>query len=194
MSSIAWPTALEPRACQFRLATNERVHASPFGGSEQAVDMLNDRWMCTLELPVRRSVQGAALEAFIGRMRGMTNTTPLFHFRRRVPRGTMRGTPVLAAGAAQGAASLSITGSGTLLAGDMLGCGGLLLMVAEDCADVAGTITVPLVNRIRIALALGAAVTWNAPTAPFRLVSRPAVMYVPGHAEAVSMDFAEAVA
>jgi hypothetical protein len=195
MSSIAWPAGLEPRTCRFVPFVNQRVHASNYQGSEQAVDWLNDRWLCTLELPGRRPDKGAELEAFLGRLRGMVNTTPLFNFRRRVPTGTMRGSPVLAAGAAQGAASLSITGTGTLKAGDMLGCGGLLLMVAENCQDVAGTITVPLVNRIRTALAIGAAVTWNAPTAPFRLMENPGVLYVPGRwSEPMTLEFREYIA
>jgi hypothetical protein len=194
MSSIAWPTGLEPRSCRFVPYVNQRVHASPGEGSEQAIDWLNDRWVATLELPGRSPDKGAVLEAFLGRLRGMVNTTPLFHFRRRTPTGTMRGSPVLAAGAAQGAASLSITATGTLKAGDMLGCGGLLLMVAEDCAASGGTITAPLVNRLRTALAISASVTWNAPTAPFRLMDNPGVLYVPRWTEPMTLEFREAIA
>lgn len=194
MSSIAWPAGVEPSGCRFVLSVNQRVHSSPFGGAEQTIDMLNDRWLCTLDLPARRPDRGAALEAFIASMRGLTNTTPLFHFRRRVPRGTMRGTPTLEAAALQGASSISVTATGTLLAGDMLGCGGLLLMVASDCAASGGIITVPLVNRLRTALADNAAVTWNAPTAPFRLLNGPAVQYRPRVAEAITLEFSEAIA
>jgi len=193
MSSIAWPTGLEPRSVEFEPWVNQRVHRSPYGGNEQAVDMLNDRWLCTLVLPARRPEQGAAIEAFLGRLRGRVNTTPLFHFRRRVPRGTMRGTPTLEAAAAQGASSLSITATGTLKEGDMLGVGGLLLMVAEDCAASGGIITVPLVNRLRIALADNAAVTWNAPTAPFRRVNSGGVQYEPRRAGAMTLVFEEAM-
>jgi hypothetical protein len=174
-------------------ATNQRVHTSSFGGNEQAVDMLNDRWLVSMDLPPCSADEAAAIEAFLASLRGKVNTTPLFHFERREPRGTMRGTPTLSAGASQGAASISITATGTLKAGDMLGVGGLLLMVAEDCAASGGVITVPLVNRLRIALSNGAAVTWSRPTAPFRMVTPVGVLFARGVAEGFSADFVEAI-
>jgi hypothetical protein len=77
----------------------------------------------------------------------------------------------------------------------MIKAGGLLLQVAADCvANGAGRADVTLVNRVRSTIALGAAVTWDRPTAPFRLISTPAVMHVPGYAESVSLDFAEVIA
>jgi hypothetical protein len=121
----------------------------------------------------------------------------LYHFTRPAPRGTVRGTLTLNALAAQGASSIVVTGcspaTGTLLAGDMLGVGGLLLMVGADCTAVAGVITVPIVNRLRVAQSSGAAVTWDKPTAPFRLLSTNGVQYTPGVAQAVSFDFGESI-
>lgn len=196
MSLIAWPTWLEPRTCRFALEPNQRVNASPFGGSEQVIDMLTERWVCSLEFSARRSDEGARFEAFIASLRGQANTTGLFHFRRRVPRGTLRGAPTLSASAAQGSAAVSVVapGGATLLAGDMLGIGGLLLMVQSDCSASGGTIVVPLVNRLRKGLSNGAAVTWDRPAAQFRLLTRAAgLLYVPGSAAPVSLDFGEAI-
>lgn len=76
-------------------------------------------------------------------------------------------------------------GNGTLLAGDVLGLGSQLLMVAEDfTAAAAGTGTVQLVNRVRVAQSTGAAVTWAMPTAPFALVDAGGIpaAYGPGAA------------
>ena len=185
---------------QLTLATNQRVSAAPFGGSEQAVDLLNDRWLCSLNLPPNSQANAAELEAFIGSMRGQTNTVALSHPLRKAPRGSMRGTLTLAAAAAQGAATLSITGGAgqagtTLLAGDLVGVGGLLLMVAADAtANGSGVISVTLANRLRTAQSSGAAVTWNAPTVPMRLLQTSGVQYQPGYAGAISLDFAEAIA
>ena len=83
----------------------------------------------------------------------------------------------------------------TLLAGDMISAGGLLLQVASDVtADGSGFFSsVPLVNRVRAAIANATPVVWDRPTAPFRLISTPAVMHVPGYAESVSLDFAEVI-
>jgi hypothetical protein len=198
MSAITLPAAFVPRTCQLTLVTNQRVGASPFGGSEQAIDLLNDRWTLSAELAQSKHANSAWREAFIGAMRGQVNTVSLWHFARPAPRGTVRGTLTLSANAAQGAASITVTGcspsTGTLLAGDMLGVGGLLLMVQSDCTAVAGVITVPLSNRLRTAQLSGAAVTWDKPTAPFRLLSTSGVMYSPGAASTVSFDFGEYIA
>ena len=53
MSTITWPASLVPKTASLRLQTVQRVHASPFGGSEQTVDLLNDRWMLSLTLTQR---------------------------------------------------------------------------------------------------------------------------------------------
>jgi hypothetical protein len=83
----------------------------------------------------------------------------------------------------------------TLLAGDLLGVGGLLLMVAADAtANGSGVITVTLANRLRTAQSISAAVTWNQPTAPMRLLQNSGVQYQPGFAGGISLDFAEAIA
>lgn len=197
MSSIALPSWFKPDTFSLRQAIVQRVHSSPFGGSEQAVDMLNDRWMANVSIPPRMHVDAADVEAFVASMRGMTNTVNLPHFVRKVPRGTMRGSPTMySAPALQGTNFIIInaTVGSTLLAGDMIGIGGLLLMVALDTgADGAGHMGITLVNRLRKNIAAGTAVVWDQPTAPFRLVSQPSVQFVPGYAEGVSLDFVEAI-
>lgn len=197
MSTITVPSQFEPRTCAFAANVNQRVNAAPFGGSEQAIDLLNDRWLCSVELAPQYNASAAYIEAFIAALRGQTNTCNLWHFTRPAPRGTVRGTLTLLGSAAQGAASLVITGcspaTGTLLAGDMLGVGGLLLMVAADATASGGVITVTLANRLRTAQSAGAAVTWDKPTAPFRLLSTSGVQYTPGVAAPVSFDFGEAI-
>lgn len=191
-----WPGIIRPRSCRMVLSTNQIVNESANGSDEQVIDRLNDRWLCSLTLPMRKHANAAAVEAFLASFRGQVNWVDLWHFVRPMPRGTMRGAPTLAAAAAQGAASLSIqTAAGaTLLAGDMVGCGGLLFMAAADAtADGAGVLVLSLVNRARTALALGAAVTWNKPTAPFRLASHSGVNYIPGRADEVSLELREKV-
>ena len=161
MSLITYPVGTMPRVFLPRsfsagLQTNTRSFASPFGGSEQVADMLNDRWAFALELAARNHDEAASVEAFVAAMRGMSNTTNLYHFGRPTPRGTLAGSPALVAPAAQGAASITVgaVAGQTLRAGDMLGIGGLLVQVAADCvADASGAMVVPLVNRLRRAVA-----------------------------------------
>ena len=195
MSLIALPTGFCPNMFSLRQQTTQRSFASPFGGSEQVIDLLNDRWLISLSLPNRKFADAAVIEAFIASLRGMTNTVALYHWVRKVPRGTMRGAPTVAAASA-GAGSLTITTTvgATLLAGDMIGVGGLLLQVATDAAaNGAGVMVVPIVNRLRTAVAGGTAVVWDKPTAPFRLASPSAIQYIPGYAPEVSFDFVEAI-
>lgn len=190
MSTITWPSGLYPRSFSLRLSTVQRVHASPLGGSEQVVDLLNDRWLLSMELPANRHSTMAALEAFLAAMRGQTNTVVLYNFARPAPRGTLASAT--AASAAKGAAAVVLTGSGTLKAGDLLGISGLLLQVASD-VTVGSSTTVPLVNRLRTAVS--GAVTLAAPTATFRLVGAPSVQYLGGaFTDAVPLEFVEAIA
>lgn len=190
MSAIAWPAGLFPRAFTLRLSTVQRVHASPLGGSEQVVDLLNDRWIASMEIPADRHSTMAPLEAFLAALRGQTNTVALYHFGTPTPRGTLASAT--AASAAQGAAAVVLTGSGTLKAGDMLGISGLLLQVASD-VTVGTSTTVPIVNRLRTAVS--GTVTLAQPTAHFRLAGTPAVQYLGGaFTDAVPLEFVEALA
>ena len=197
MATITLPAGFSPRDFTMRLVTNQRSFSSPFGGSEQVVDLLNDRWSISLTMPSSSSANAARIEAFVNAMRGMTNTCNLYHMQRKAPRGTMRGSPTCGA-ASMGAASVTLSSAGvgaTLLAGDMIGISGLLLQVAADAtANGSGVMTVTLVNRLRTAISGGAAVTWDKPTAPFRMLSTGSVNYQPGYADGVSLDFAEVIA
>lgn len=197
MATITLPAGFAPRDFTMRLVTNQRSFSSPFGGSEQVVDLLNDRWSISLTMPSSSSANAARIEAFVNAMRGMTNTCNLYHMQRKAPRGTMRGTPTCDA-AAMGASFvwLSSAGAGTtLLAGDLIGVQGMILMVAVDAiASGGGAMLVNVVNRLRKAIPGGSAVTWDKPTAPFRMLSTGSVNYQPGYADGVSLDFAEVIA
>jgi hypothetical protein len=193
MALITLPTIFEPASCTLSLSVNQRVNAAPFGGSEQAIDLLNDRWLLTCELPNNSYATTAQIDAFVGAMRGQVNTVALWHFARPTPRGTIAGAKTLSASAAQGASSIGITATGTVLAGDMLGVGGLLLMAAADATSSAGVITVTLANRLRTALSSGAAVTTTKPTANFRLLGTSGTKYLRGYATTASFDFGEAI-
>lgn len=198
MASLGtWPAAFVASSFKLTLQVSQRANASPFGGSEQVLDMLNDRWICAMSLPVRDRASAAAVEAFLANFRGMVNTVNLWHQQRPTPRGSLRGTLLTSGTQAQGAAQLVLSGgtaNGTLFAGDMLGAGGQLLMVSSDCtANGSGAITVPIANRLRAAILTGQAVTWNQPTAAFRMTSQPGIEYAPDSASSVDLTLAEVV-
>lgn len=198
MSLITLPIEFQPRTVVFKLDVNQRVAGSQFGGSEQVRDLLNDRWLVEITLADSPHDAAAWRDAFIASFRGSVNWVALHHFARCEPRGTMRGSPTLSGSHAQGASVLSITGgtaNSTLLAGDMLGVGGLLVMVAEDVTlNGSGAGSVAIVNRLRAAQTNATAIVWNRPTALFRLVDYTPVLYEPGFANAPSFQFVERVA
>jgi hypothetical protein len=196
MTTIARPDFFEdPTNFSLDLATNQRMFASPEGGSEQVIDRMNDRWKVAVTLSARTHEEAAEMEAFLASMRGMTNWVYLFHLARPEPQGSMRGTPTAAAAAAgAGALTITTTAGATMRAGDMLGVGGLLLQAAENAtANGAGVMVLPIVNRLRVGIAGGAAVTWDRPTAPFRRIGGTPVQYVPGWSPEISFDFVEAI-
>jgi hypothetical protein len=160
MSSIPLPPGLRVNGFSIQPAAVTRAHSGPFGGggAEAVVDLLQDRWRASFSTTANTRAESGAVEAWLAAQRGGANTTPLHHFARPYPLGTLgrqHAVYGLLADAAQGAneVQLATVPGATLLAGDMVGVSGLLLQCAADCvADGQGVITVPLVNRLRRAL------------------------------------------
>ena len=193
MTTYAFPFSVDSFAMQSR--PFQLVHRTPYQGNEQVTDLLNDRWYVSLSIPLRTSADGAAVEAWLNKMRGMVNTAELWHMARPIPRGTMRGSPTIGA-TSQGASAftLTTTAGATLEAGDMIGIGGELFQVAAYAqADGGGTMAVTVVNKLRSAIASTTAVVWDRPKAQFRMLNMPSVNYLPGYSTAVSLDFAESI-
>ena len=193
MSVYTWPATVVPRTVQLRLMPAIRTFTSPYSRQTQAVDLLAEAWRLQMTLPPNTDrVVAGALEAFFDRLKGQVHQVSLWHFGRPAPLGTMRGTPTLSANAAQLANTVAINGSGTLLAGDMLGIGGQLCRVMAD-ASLPGS--VEIAPRLRSAVASGAAVTWDRPTANFMLATGDGVplVYEPGFYRELDVDWMEKV-
>jgi hypothetical protein len=201
MSSIALPGALRVNTFSLDNPVAQLMHEGDLGDSGQVVDLLKDRWTCSMSFATLANVtagqkdRSAAIEAYFKSLRGMVNTVPVYHQQRPVPRGTLRGSPTLSASVSQGAAQIAMnaTTGVTLLPGDMLGLAGRLYMVSTRCVSVAGVITVPLANRIRAAASSGAAVVWDRPSIEMRRVSGGICVYVPGGFEISPIELVEAI-
>lgn len=178
MTALSWPLWLQPSSVDFGLRRQTVQHQSQITSQVQAYEIGAELWRMNITLPPRPRADAGSLEAFFNQLVGGTQTVLAWHFGRPVPLGTMRGAPVLGANAAQFARALRLSGLTpvgsepiTLRAGDMLGVGGQLFQVAADAeADGGGGMTVQIVNRVRAALASGAAVTWNRPTSQFMVM------------------------
>lgn len=199
MASIGtWPAAFEPISFKLEQVTNQRVNSSPGGMVGEAVDLLNERWMVYMTLPQATEEDAQQIEALVNNFRGQVNWISLWHMARPAPRGTISGSPTLQANVAQGAKVLPIqaVAGQTVLGGDLLGVGGLLLMAAPGTytADGGGVLSVTITGYVRKALTLGDAVTINKPTAPFRLLSTSGVGYAGGEiSEEVTFTFEEKI-
>jgi hypothetical protein len=192
--AFAWPTYLTPQKVSWGIQKAGVQFRSPLGGRVESVEFPGEFWKVSVTLPDLSIDQGSAAAAFFNRMAGGMERVLAPYWLRMVPAGTMRGSPSLAGAATQGALSLSILGSGTLNAGDMLGVGGEVFQVFEDCASASGIITVPLVNRVRsVTLASGSAVAWSAPTVQLLMVSlNNTANYQPGSMAGLAIDLEEA--
>lgn len=198
MASLgSWPSTIIPAYCRLEFMANTRANAAPGGGSEQAIDLLNDRWVMHLVLPMAKHADAAAVEAFLNSFRGMVNTVQAWPFHRPALRGTLAGTITTSGSTAQGASSIVLTGGTngqTVKAGDFLGAGGQLLQAAADATVADGTVTVTLVNRVRATIANGAAVTISQPKIAWRKLSDTGVLYRSGLADEIDLTLGEAIA
>ena len=196
--TYAWPSNFKVGRFEMRVLPNVSAFTAPYTKSVQTLDMLGERWAVKLDLTIEGNpVLGAAREAFFDRLRGPINLIALWNIRFPVPQGTLRGSPTLAGAVAQLSNLLSIAGGAafsTLLAGDMLGVGGQLVRVMSNAtADTNGLFTgVEVMPRMRVAVASGASVAWNAPTANFMIKADGVpTSYTPEYADVASLDMLE---
>lgn len=151
-----------PLSADFGLRQNALVSTS-MDGTVQRFELPGARWVMTLNFNNQTWDDRAKLEALFASMRGQINPMSMGHPMRRIPRGTMRGSPTLNGSHAQFATTLNITGTGTLLAGDMLGVNGQLVMVTAN-TDISAAV-VPITPYLRAAQTNGTAITWDWPRA-----------------------------
>lgn len=197
MATTDWPSSVRPQGFVLNLRKAGLQFRSPFNGTTQAVDFVAERWVMSLSASPRRYANSGEVEALLFNLLGGIERVRCWHFTRPAPTGTMRGTPTLSSGVTRGGTTLPIatTAGATLKAGDMLGCGSQLFMVKTDCtANGSGAITVPLINRVRAAIASGSAVTWDAPKAEFIVPAMQAgVTFRPALMEGAAFDLEEVI-
>lgn len=197
MADVAWPVGAVgfPAVFEIGLRSNVQIAVSSYNGSIQTSEIPGSRWVVKVSMPVNTDATNyqPIWDAIAASARGQANRLVLGHMKRPEPRGTMRGLPT-SGGAAQGALSMVVNGTGTLLAGDMIGVtttsGSQLLMVT---ADATGGGTVVFSPPLKAAVTAGSSVVWNYPTARFIVMSQEImVSYGPsGENPGVVLDLME---
>jgi hypothetical protein len=175
MSVITYP-GFRVASFRWNKANQAIVNRGPFGS--QSIDGASPLWEVSMTgVSESRSMAGQ-ISQFLESLDGYRDQLELWNLLQPAPLGTMRGTMTLAADAAQGATSLSITaGVGqagkTLLTGDLIGFGSgltqqVVRLTADATANGSGVIAVSIGTPLRNAFLAGAAVTWDKPKALFR--------------------------
>lgn len=193
MAAYDLPDAFLPAAARIWLDEAALVVESPLTGDSVSRPMPGSKWRMTIDYPPMKSAKAAAREAFWNRV-GRSNTVRVWHPRRPVPRGTMRGSPKLNAAAAKGATTLVIltTAGATLLSGDCIGIGDQLVQIPDDAmADGSGVLTVTIQSKLRIGYAVNTPIVWDRPRVEMRVLSPIEHPYVPGQALGITVDLRE---
>lgn len=154
----------------------DSVDQSETDGSSDVRLRGHPRWTISLAAPQKLTLAEAVKwRSTLLALEGKVNVLAAYDPVRLAPRGTLRGTPVLAANAVAGATSISVTASvsgQTVLAGDLLqvgaGFGTSQLVEAKADATLSPTGTVQICAPIRKTIASGAAITWDKPVAYYR--------------------------
>lgn len=162
MATITWPSELYVARLNFGIKKAGIQWRSNHNGFAQSIDFVADRWMASLTLPMRQAWDAGHAESIMNFLAGGVNFVDIWHFARPAPVGTLRGTPTIASGAVRGDDEIVITGTGTLVPGDMLGVGNQVFQVRES-VTVSGSTAVKTVNRVRSTISIGAAVVWDKP-------------------------------
>lgn len=179
MTIITFPAGLAVGEVSIGQARYDMLESSDATGAQQSRLFGPPRWRVSLASPPALEPTPADLwESLVLRMRGGVNRLALHDVLRPTPRGTMRGSPSLAADTAAGATSASLAASGTLLTGDWLQFGSgigtsQLVKLVADGVSGSGTISITFEPPLRVAFASGTAVVWDKPLAYYRLVAEP---------------------
>lgn len=177
MATLDWPLgrAFEPRRFVFGARTPKSAFTGFFTGQTQSISHLADRLRATVTLAKCEPVEAARREAFFMELASAGHWVRLGHLQRPEPLGSLRGAPTVAVGTADGGRAITVqsVAGATLAPGDPLGVPGQLLLTgyAGAVANGGGLLVVPLVLPLRVDVAVGAAVTWQAPTTTFQLAA-----------------------
>jgi len=181
------------------LQRNLTQRRNPLTRRRKTIEHVGALWVATLLYPNNSLADRAQIEAFWNKVSDADEVVSLWHQSRPVPRGTLQANTTTAASASEGASTINITATTglTLLAGDMftvaLTGATQLVQVVADVTSAAGVMTaVSFVPPLVGAVANGAAVVVDKPTALFRL-EEPFVPahYVPGYAPSFPVTLLE---
>ncbi len=198
MIYVTWPEWLQPDSFEIGLRSHVAITSNTYTGKITTQELPGSRWVVRANFPQSVGGQQAEVEALFAKLRGQANRIQMWHLKRPVPRGTMRGSPVILGARAQGLVLVSVVGpaGSTLLPGDMLGITtteGVQVVEVVEASGV-GTVTAEVSPPLKANVNAGAIVYWNRPLISF--ISMSSEIMVPygrnGIDPGVTIDLVEA--
>lgn len=172
MTIHAWPSLgkATPANMDWTLKFNTMPFTSLLTGSVQTIEFPGARWIASFSLQNLIDADAAKMQSFLAKLRGRSGRFYMHNFARPLPRGSLRGNP-LVKGAGQTGNTLLVDGAtvgGTLLEGDYFGVNDEVKIVTEDCTvNGSGEVTITFEPPLRNSPADNASLTLDRPKAIF---------------------------
>jgi hypothetical protein len=185
-----------PVRADFGLRPNVRLSTSPFTEGVKTVEIPGARWVATLTFAPQAGEERARVESFFASVRGQANRIRMGHPSRKRPRGTIGGSVFVQGDLPRGWLGATLYGlspGATLLAGDLVGINGQLLMVTSDqVANGSGVMSIGFAPGLREPVSANTAVEWNNPKTTWILTDNEVrVPHAPGVSPSFSVDLME---
>lgn len=168
---VDWPATAAFKFAQFSLGlqVSEALARGYYTGNVLSQRSNGaDRLTCIVTLPPCTRDQAGEREGYLFHLRSQRLWMRFGMLQRRIPLGTLRGTPTASSAVLAGATSIPITttAGATMRPGDFLGVGTNTLLMAGipgATANGSGAMTLPLAMPCPVAIASGASLTWDNP-------------------------------
>lgn len=161
------PTTIGIESIELRAMNAVAVSQSPFTYKQQVISHQGQIWSASVSIPSVRRDLAADWKAMLVALKGSVGTFLLGDPDYATPRGTVSGTPTLSGTA--GDSTVSITMTGTLLAGDYIQLGtGSAARLHQVLVDQSGSGNLEIWPDLRSTYS-GETVIYSSPKGVFRL-------------------------
>jgi hypothetical protein len=161
------PTTIGIESIELRAVNAVAVSQSPFTYKQQVISHQGQIWSASVSIPSVRRDLAAEWKAMLVALKGPVGTFLLGDPDYATPRGTVSGTPTLSGTA--GDSTVSVTMTGTLLAGDYIQLGtGSAARLHQVLVDQSGSGNLEIWPDLRSTYS-GETVIYSSPKGVFRL-------------------------
>jgi len=161
------PTTIGIESIELRAVNAVAVSQSPFTYKQQVISHQGQIWSASVSIPSVRRDLAAEWKAMLVALKGSVGTFLLGDPDYVTPRGTVSGTPTLSGTA--GDSTVSVTMTGTLLAGDYIQLGtGSAARLHQVLVDQSGSGNLEIWPNLRDTYS-GQTVIYSSPKGVFRL-------------------------